>query len=287
MSMTLIKGEFKIVNSSPDGDSVKFYPYNPDLWQQLNRKIHLNAYGACQLRLEAIDALETHYQPENSYSKPLHQPKILAHASATELLKFIGFTEIERNLKQTVIFSVPEAIPGFILTRFVDRYGRAIAFVFKGESPDQDGSEVYLTRSLLQDSANYHLLSQGLVYPTFYSKIYIDIRLEMLKAVQTARESNLGLWQLDQTTRGFTFVNWQTITEDVVILPRLFRRLVSYAVTNRTFSLVGFKDYLAKQYDPLTVYPENEIRNLEQIAVVEGQNLRLITPVEMLVFQEK
>ena len=30
MPMLLIKGTYKIVGASPDGDSVRFYPDNPD-----------------------------------------------------------------------------------------------------------------------------------------------------------------------------------------------------------------------------------------------------------------
>jgi hypothetical protein len=48
----------------PDGDSIQFKPTNPQLLNQLDqpgRPYRLTSIGSTQLRLEAIDALELHF----------------------------------------------------------------------------------------------------------------------------------------------------------------------------------------------------------------------------------
>ncbi|HJQ48040.1 MAG TPA: hypothetical protein VJ870_17230 [Amycolatopsis sp.] len=65
MTLTLIKGNFRIVGASPDGDSVRFYPDDPMAFSKAGMRVRLNSRGGAQLRLDAIDALETHYQAQN------------------------------------------------------------------------------------------------------------------------------------------------------------------------------------------------------------------------------
>jgi hypothetical protein len=61
MAMFLIAGTFRILGSQPDGDSIHFTPDDPTQWDLIqgpNRVKH-NHSGTAQLRLDAIDALET------------------------------------------------------------------------------------------------------------------------------------------------------------------------------------------------------------------------------------
>src|SRR4051794_4598277 len=60
MPMTLVKGHHRIVGASPDGDFVRFYPQDPDVWSRAGIAVRTNSTGGVQLRLDAIDALETH-----------------------------------------------------------------------------------------------------------------------------------------------------------------------------------------------------------------------------------
>lgn len=82
MPFTLIKGTYHLVGYSPDGDSIRFKPTNLALMRKLSGPApKINARGHAQLRLEAIDALETHYTPAGGGS--LNQPLALAHAGRT------------------------------------------------------------------------------------------------------------------------------------------------------------------------------------------------------------
>ncbi|WP_193199562.1 nuclease [Nostoc sp. MG11] len=287
MGLTLIQGNFRVIKAAPDGDSIRFYPNNPKLWEKLPTRVTPNRAGGVQLRLDSIDTLETHFQARGGIGMQ-HQPLEFAHSAASELLKFVGFKKITRNDNEVVTAAEPEQVPGFILTRFADIYGRAIAFAFKGNSDEADGSSIYLDKSLLKKSANYHLLAKGFAYPTFYSKLYPDIRQELASVTEKVRKENKGLWAEDKTKKGFILEELETITERVVILPKLFRRLLGYlAINDGSVALDGFSNYLESLNDRLVILPEGHITGFDFVVKVEGQNIKLTTQPEDLIFLEK
>jgi endonuclease YncB( thermonuclease family) len=289
MPMTVIGGKFRVIQTAPDGDSIRFYANNPELWKKISKSIRTNATGGVQLRLDSIDALETHFSPKGgSLGGVQHQPLKYAHEASNELLKFLGFSKVTRGSSEKVTSATPDEVPGFILTRFADMYGRGVAFAFKGETKEQDGSDIFLDKSLLPKSANYHLLSTGLAYPTFYSKLYPDVRSQLAQAAQTARSENKGLWKEDKTNAGFVLESLETITDEAVILPKLFRRLLGYlAINDGSVALDGFKSYLASLDDKLIILPDGHVTGFDYVVKVEGQNLKLTQQPENLVFIEK
>src|SRR5256885_10323715 len=101
MPFLVIGGEYRIVGAQPDGDSVRFYPDDPSQWGDVSGPyaVQRNANGGAQLRLDAIDALETHYAVPGGM---VHQPLSLAYAARDELLKWLGFTGITRSDDDTV-----------------------------------------------------------------------------------------------------------------------------------------------------------------------------------------
>jgi hypothetical protein len=165
MAMFLIAGGFRITGAQPDGDSIRFTPDDPAKWDLITgpNRVKRNASGAAQLRLDAIDALETHYGTPRT-----HQPLGLAHAAAAELLDWLGFSNVVRAPDETVTSSIPDAVAGYIFTRSSDLYGRCIALVGRGAPPHDDGSSVFVDVAALRTCANHHLIRQGLAYPTYY-----------------------------------------------------------------------------------------------------------------------
>src|SRR5438270_13736731 len=117
MALTLIEGQFRIVSTSPDGDSIRFYPNSGSGWKRLGsgHKVRTNHSGGAQLRLDGIDALETHYQPQRSHLPQQHQPLELGRAAAAEVLRFLGFSEVTRGNNETVTAAQPTSVPGCIL----------------------------------------------------------------------------------------------------------------------------------------------------------------------------
>ncbi|MBW4612383.1 MAG: nuclease [Desmonostoc vinosum HA7617-LM4] len=288
MTMTLIQGNFKIIKAAPDGDSIRFYPNNPELWEKLPTRVRPNRAGGAQLRLDSIDSLETHFQAKGGSVGMQHQPLEFAHGAASELLKFFGFKKVTRNDNEIVTAAEPEEVPGFILTRFADAYGRSIAFAFKGNSEQEDGSDIYFDKSLLKKSANYHILNKGLAYPTFYSKLYPDIRKELINVTEKVRKEKKGLWASDKTNKGFVLEELETITENIVILPKLFRRLLGYlAINDGSVELGGFLKYLKSLDDRIIILPQGHVTGFYFVVEVDGQNLKLTTQPEDLVFIEK
>ena len=68
MSFKVIKGTFHVVGYSPDGDSIRFKADKESNWDLLKGpKVKLNSKKHAQLRIEAIDTLETHYKGEHQY----------------------------------------------------------------------------------------------------------------------------------------------------------------------------------------------------------------------------
>jgi len=98
MPYTLLRGQFVIrypdlprQGPEPDGDTVKFKPDMPGLVEALPRRsgrpAAINARGV-SVRLEAIDALETHFEET-------HQELAGANAARDALLDYLGFTNVE------------------------------------------------------------------------------------------------------------------------------------------------------------------------------------------------
>jgi hypothetical protein len=242
--------------------------------------------GGVQLRLDAIDALETHYTPSVHGAFTHHQPPALAHAAADRLLALLGFSDVKRD-GETITSATPEQTSGYILTRFADKYGRPVSFAFAGTSDQPDLSSIYITTDLLRQSVNYQVLAEGLVYPTFYSQLYPELRTELTTASQAARTTGTGIWASDATTSGATITTLTDLDEQVVILPKLFRRLIDYlALGNGDPSLDGFTAFLAARNDRLFVISEAHATGLDNITTVTGQTIKLTHPPEDLIFIE-
>jgi len=286
MPMLLIAGDYQVIGAQPDGDSLRFYPRNPKHWDLLpgSHRVRTNAKGGAQTRLEGIDALETHY-PVQGFGI-VHQPLTFGRQAAQEALDWLGFTDVVRKPNETVTAAKPQQIPGYILSRTADKYGRCVAFIFKGKAPADSGTLIRFTVADLHKSLNYHLLDLGLAYPTYYTKLYPDIRQEMTKAVQAARECK-GLWTDDVTNSGFVFNDPKTVFDTAVILPKLFRRLMDYlAINDGDNSLGGFKAYLAPLNDRMFILSTGHSTGFDFVVEVQGQNLKLTRPPEDLVFIE-
>ncbi|WP_328417661.1 thermonuclease family protein [Streptomyces violaceus] len=282
MPMVLIEGVFRLKGTGPDGDTVRFVADNPADWNLVSGKNPLDttAAGEAKIRLEGIDALETHYHGS-------HQPLTHANAAAAELLSWLGFTDVQRDAKGEVISSTPETTPGFVLSRGADNLGRCVALVGKGNAPAASGSDITVDVPLLKETVNHHLVTEGLAYPTFYRSLFMDLRLELTAAAKKASDDGKGLWPDDVTTTGAKITGLSSIVDDVVILPKLFRRLVDYFALG-TPSIACFPAYLAGKEDPFTILSTNKRRlGLHHVVeVTNGNTLRMTHAADDLLFDE-
>jgi endonuclease YncB( thermonuclease family) len=283
--MLLIKGFYDIKGSQPDGDTVHFTADDPAEWSLVGggggRAVEHSAVGRAKLRLDAIDALETHYGPAR-----VHQPLQFAHAARDELLTSLGFTDVQRQPDETVTATTPETVPGFVLTRGADVHGRCIALAGAGTPPGTSGLETDVDVAVLRTTVNHHLLAEGLAYPTFYRSLFTGLRAEMTAVAVQAREARRGLWASDVTTTGAKITGLTSLTDDVVIFPKLFRRTVDYL--GLAMPLPCYPAFLAGVQDRYSVLSTGERRaGLHHIVeVTNGQTVRMTHPPEDLVFED-
>jgi hypothetical protein len=285
MNYVLIKGIYHVVGYSPDGDSIKFTAVNPDNWKLINSefadefaKNFAEDNGAVQLRLQGVDALETHYaapkptvpadlkgKTSATLKEPpymsLSQPSAMAKGAAEYFMGLLGITEVKwRNsgrgsyitqarmtvgkASALVKEKGKDGIPGFIVTGDIEKNGRPIAWVFAGDPPIKDGATISTDQlvELADKSANYQLLRSGMIYPLYYMTLAGALRRKLDEAVQAAQAAAKTLvstpqtppnniWQLDRSTTGVTLATLKAITDDNVVYPDLFRRLLRHYQT--------------------------------------------------------
>lgn len=283
MPFTMIKGTFHVAGYSPDGDSIRFKPNDRQLLEGLQGgQVKINGKGHAQLRIEAIDTLETHYSPPTG-GGTYHQPLELAHKAAAELMKFVGITNIVWNTGKTTVVSANDGTPGYILSRSVEKYGRPIAFVFVGSASEADGADVHLDPTRLKTSYNYKAVTEGLAYATFYQGLFADLRSTLADAARTARQNSAGVYAKDATVDGFA-PTLQVITEQYALMPKLFRRLVEYIVFNG--SAAGFKDKMAEYKEPVLDLRETNFTHFDTFIEQTTSQVKLTRFPEELVFDE-
>ncbi|HIK37047.1 MAG: thermonuclease family protein [Geminocystis sp.] len=236
MTFRLIKGTFHVVGYSPDGDSVRFKAKNPENWNLLaGIPTVLNEENHAQIRLLGIDSLETHFR---------NFQQQWGFTSANFLLEKLEIEGVKWDEEKKTVVAAKDKNPGFILAKKTDQHGRPLAFVFTGDIDHPDGAEFLLPVGLLFKSANYQSLAWGQSYPTYYRGIAPTLRAKMTGAVVKARNKKIGIWQSDVTNQGFRVWDLFDVSKNIVILPKLFRRLIAYLETSSELS--GFKNSIVK-----------------------------------------
>jgi Staphylococcal nuclease homologue len=221
-SYLVIKGSFVIIDKSPDGDSVRFRPDNSALFKQLKRSYRIEASkdGTVQLRFEAIDAPELHYQGKE-------QP--LGREARDFLLSHMGFSDYLYDDNDTITDAVPKEIRGGILSNSAEANGRPVSYAFLESdlATYNDGERITLDDTLLAKSMNTKVLQAGMVYYTVYSSQPQSQQAFMRGIAQQAKDANLGIWAVDKTSE-FMLNTVEDVTHNQLILPKLFRRCIVY-----------------------------------------------------------
>ncbi len=297
MPMLLIRGTFRAKGFEPDGDTVNFTPDDVADWKLVpgSRPVVPRAFGNAAIRLEGIDALETHYGLEDSPSGRQHQPLPLAHQAADALLTALGFTAVVRDdpeHPEKVTSTTPDVVHGYILTRGADIYGRCVALVGKDRQPAFNGYLVQVDEDALKNTVNHQLVKDGLAYPTYYSEFPELLRNALTAAAGEAQDLKKGVWQRDATTTGVKVDGLTSLTADdgAVILPKLFRRLKDYLDLNpRDPSLSCFRAYLAGASDD-QFYLQGKaevLSGMHHVVEVDGCTVRMTHGPAEIVFVEK
>ena len=286
MSYTLLRGSFVIryadlprQGPEPDGDTVKFRPDSPALVETLPRRSgrppDVNRRGV-SVRLEAIDALETHFGDT-------HQELAGANAARDELLRRLGFTGVRflADLPNKVESADQDEVRGHVLSNGVDANGRLIGFVYAGEHPGPDGAAIFVDEDLVDRSVNAALLDAGLAYPAFYATLPATLRQHLSATSERARaaQPGRGLWPRSVADPdGAATVADLAAAEQLVIWPKLFRRMVPYLAAGHA-DFDGFDAWLradpVHRDDELFLLDKQERGNMHDVVRGAGQTIQL------------
>jgi hypothetical protein len=289
MPYTLIKGEFYIhypwnpkQGPEPDGDTLKFRPINRRILESLPRAgspVKITGSGIATLRLEGIDALETHFQVDSSI---YHQHIGHALRARDELLAQVGFREITYYEESHLMYKVARVqnhpVRGFILSNGLDVHGRVISFCFIGDTDNLDGARVWVEPEDLDDSLNVYMLEEGHAYGAFYSSLPWDLREYLRTMVQTARDHEVGLWgEACADTAEKAVISSADDLQELVMWPKLFRRLAAYFEEGYD-DLRHFESWLRedpRDRDDQMLLPNQEVGNFHDLLIVTDNSVQL------------
>ncbi len=270
MSFVLIRGTYHVQGFQPDGDSVRFRPDDPAAWDRMprGRRPRLNSRGMAQLRLEGIDALETHFSAGGALGT-VRQPQALADAARDRLLALLGVTGVVLAPNGLTVAAAADGTPGFILTREVEQNGRPVAFAFGGDEPPPAAETVFVDAALARRSVNRRLLADGLAYPIYYATLFDDLREELNAAVAAAKGTSSGVWAGDRTG-GLAIADLEDLTDRHPVLPKLFRRLATFFAGNGGApDVTGFREFLAADDERVIVVGSARTTGFDDVVQVD------------------
>jgi endonuclease YncB( thermonuclease family) len=230
---------------------------------QGNVKPAIDPNGRVTVRLQGIDAPELHYRPQSALKDPPKKPVhgIRYRTPAQKQL----YLELNEDYRQPMGETATVALRDHLLGRHADPLPCEV--VSAVDSPN----EVFDTYGRLvgdiivghnQENINHWLIRNGWALPAFYSSMNNDEILRLISLAAEARTGHRGIWSYyDAHIGSFT---WQWIyrrptkghpvtpahAKDTapVIVPKLFRRLATWAVNRKATMVSGpFQKYLEAQ----------------------------------------
>ncbi len=236
----VFRGYIHVVGLKPDGDTLAFKPHDSVAMAALPGpdgasgavSFDANTNGAVDVRLQGIDALETHYQPAVGDHKPPgatapvgvskpsagnHQQRLdLSRGAANTLLGMLGIQVSNADWHAWGYLSRVTVGGAVIATKFqekveivvvanaVEREGRVLGWIFPGSVALVDGqtlTEAALA-ALVKQSCNARMLAAGLAYPYYYMTLASVLRGKLNTAVGAAQRYERGVWAVDTSADG-------------------------------------------------------------------------------------
>jgi len=131
----------------------------------------------------------------------------------------------------------------------------------------------YLDQELVMQSINYQLLKDGFAYPTFYDGMFYDLRSVFAEATTKVRAQRKGIWSVDRTNIDTEITTLDDITEQFILMPKVFRRMVTYIKENREKVLILSQlhfTYLDDLFDVNNITNEIRLTQLPENLVFLG-----------------
>jgi len=141
----------------------------------------------------------------------------------------MGDIRYNKNNPNQVESTSQTSMPGYIIANGTDKYGRVIAFVYNGISEQEDGAKIYLEEAKLKESINYKFFKNSLAYPALYTTLPIELVEIFRLETGELKNKKLNIWDKDVVSKekSIKITNLKQL-EDLVIWPKLFRRLTDY-----------------------------------------------------------
>lgn len=298
---TVLNGRFRLRNPGsgpqprPDGDTVRFVLDDPErafaLPRFSERAPRVSAAGVVSLRLETIDALETHYPISGGVEgapAEVRQPAEPAEAARDRLVALLGFKRVRFDANGAVAQAARDEAPGHVLASGVEANGRVVAYVYAGASARPDGERVRLEADEMQRSVNVALLRQGLAYATLYETQPFELVLRARAIAAKARRAKAGVFGAEDVgVRRRRAIQGLPALERLVMLPKLFRRLATYFAQTEG-ALEGFDAWVRAdpQRDDRLLLPSGEPGHLHDLYEVRAGKLGLRFQPEDALFLE-
>jgi hypothetical protein len=117
--------------------------------------------------------------------------------------------------------------------------------------------------------------------------LFPDLRNELTAAAKQARDGGLGAWASDESTTSAAVTGLTALEDDIVIVPKLFRRLVDYLHLGDD-SMAGFPAFFDQAGDKFLILSTgHSTTGLDAVVEVTGNTAKMTRPIEDLVFDEK
>ncbi|MER9529790.1 hypothetical protein NKI89_08265 [Mesorhizobium sp. M0309] len=280
---TIIHGQYRIhradqprMGPQPDGDTVRFEPDNLQLLYLLprfsGRAPDIRAKGI-NVRYECIDSLETHFEQA-------HQDNTFAFGARDKNLALLGYTNVKFfDDEPNVVSSVDaDPLPGYVIANGIESNGRLLGLTYVGAPPADDGQAIFVDEALLDQSINAKMVHAGLAYVEPYDTMPMTLVNRMRVLIAGARSAGTGIFGAESVSVGKS----ATIAsiddaQDLVMWPKLFRRVVSYFLEGGT-GLSNFDGWIrqdpVKRDDTLRL-PDGEKANMHDTYEISGDQLSL------------
>lgn len=271
----VFRGALHAVGLKPDGDTLAFKPHDSAALAALpgpdgdpeRVKFDADKNGAADVRLQGIDALETHYQPAVSdprppgatppagISKPSagnHQQRLdLGRGAVHSLLGMLGVQVSDADwhpwgyLRHVTVGGVvvatkfQENVEIVVVAGAVEREGRVLGWVFPASIALAEGAVLTETQlaALVKQSCNARLLAAGLAYPYYFMTLATALRGKLNTAVSAAQRAQRGVWAVDTSAAGVLVPTLSALHDSVALWPYLFRKLL------RSWRLAALRTY--------------------------------------------
>jgi len=178
--------------------------------------------------------------------------------------------------------AIPDGLPGYIMARKLDLFGRPICFAFAGAPPS---GTVTVTSALVTQSLNYQQALAGNAYPYFHSGLDPALANTIRQAVAVAVTKQSGLWPFDRSLTGLPVQNQADLEANGVIYPTLFRRLTKFFEVTPGV-LAQFPHWGPLIGERIVNPTTGAVERLAHIVQVQNGSVSLTRPLADIIFKE-